>query len=290
MVLLMSKAEEFKSLLPLYYRESNQMNLKCDSSGEEFDILYENIIDVTNQCFPQTATWGISFWEEFLGLPIDSAESLKNRRIKVINKMSRSSPMTPFEMRRILEGFADTVDIVQNQREYSFDVILGTRSVLGDIIEAVINEIEEIKPAHLFYSLAIKYITSLVVDSLFIRWESDDIPKCGTIDCSYNEYTSTLGKGAYNYIKSEFLKAFSELFDKVSEDTYILGNGQRLTGEIGASIKNLLSEEFLSVSEGNYIIGSYGKSLVNVLVDTINDLYSDNYQKVSENIYIGEVE
>lgn len=254
----MSKAEEFKSLLPLYYRESNQMNLKCDSSGAEFDTLHENIIDVTNQCFPQTATWGISFWEEFLGLPINTVESLSNRRTKVINKMSRSSPMTPFEMRRILEGFADTVDIIQNQREYSFEVILGTRSELGDIIEAVISEIEEVKPAHLVYKLATKYITSLVFKNTFTRWNSDVIPSCGTLVCSANdndEFISTLGRKFGNAIERTSNNFFSDIFKYASENEYIIGDGKVYIETIANHINNMLSEEFKVTSPDNYVEG-----------------------------------
>lgn len=251
----MSKAEEFKSLLPLYYRESKQMNFKCDSSGEEFDVLNENIIDVTNQCFPQTATWGISFWEEFLGLPIDSAESLQNRRIKVINKMSRSSPMTPFEMRRILEGFADTVDIIQNQREYSFEVILGTKSKLGDIIEAVVSEIEEIKPAHLVYTLATKYITTLVFKNLFSRWHSETIPVCGTLVCAEvdnDEFISTLGRKFGDNVQGISSNFFSEVFSYASENEYIIGDGKVYIETITNYINNTLSEKFKVASPESY--------------------------------------
>lgn len=255
----MSKADEFKSLLPSYYYESRQMNVKCDSSGIEFDTLTQNIADVTNQCFPQTATWGISFWEEFLGLPINTAESITNRRSKVISKMSRSSPMTPSEMRRILNGFADAVDINQVQRDYYFQVILGTKTSLGDIIETVISEIEEVKPAHLAYSLAIKYITNSVITRTFNRWQSDVIPICGTLLCS-----------------------------ETSTDEFITTIGRRYADILSATFNNYLGDTFIYTSESEFIIGD-GKTYVESITSYINKMQSDEFKLSSESVYVGEV-
>ncbi len=153
----MSKAEELKSYLPTYYQDSIQMNAKCDTTGAELDDVYSNIDDVTNQCFPQRATWGLSLWEAFLGLPINDADNIKNRRAKVMAKLSRTSPMTPAEMKKVLKNFAEDAAVNLAIEPYTFMATLISSDSFNLNVATVINEIENIKPCHLDFDLSFQY-------------------------------------------------------------------------------------------------------------------------------------
>ncbi|KGK88047.1 putative phage tail protein [Clostridium sp. HMP27] len=315
----MNKADELKSYLPTYYQESIQMNAKCDSTGEELEGLYSNIFDLTKQCFPQTATWGIEYWENFLGIPVNSSEELKTRRAKVITKMSRASPMTPYEMRRILRNFVDRVVITQFPEEYRFEVTLETKTKLENVLDAVIREVEEIKPAHLDFGVAINYITELTLITQFSKWFSDPFILCGTIDVSYNPYIATDG-WSFEQIVSSSLKEFrSDEFLVASETTFILGDGKTLSETLRLSINkwnsdelkvvyednfikdtdgrtlkeslnlsiiNNKSQEFKQASEEAFIYGVDGKTINGALIDSVNRLYSEELIKVSEDTYV----
>lgn len=313
----MSKADEFKNYLPTYYYESRQMNAKCDTTGIEFDNLEVTIQELIEQCFPQTATRGIKLWENFLGIPINTNESLELRRAKVIDKLSRVSPMTPYEMKKSLEKFADTIEINQTPEEYTFEVVLGSESKIDYILSTIINIVEEIKPAHLAYSLTLKYITNILIIRSFKKWFSDVIPLCGTIDCSYNAYVSTEGRSNRTIMYEDITKGISDEFIKVSEQTMIPGNGKRLVENLELVITDFIADEVLKVSEELYLTGSTGKSLENIINDNLksflsdellrttgtdfkglesiintqfNKLYSDILEKAAENNYVEEEE
>lgn len=221
----MNKAEELKSYLPRYYDESPQMNAICDSSGVEFEDLYSNVFDLTNQCFPQTATWGIKYWETFLGIPESSAEDLSTRRAKIISKLSRTSPITPYEMRRILGNFVDNAVLTQFPEEYRFEISLQTKTKLEKVLDAIIREVEEIKPAHLDFSISINYLTELQISELFGRWLSSPFYVCGTINVNYKPYTSTQGLVFKQALSTTVSHYYTDKMIVTSENTYIDGIG-----------------------------------------------------------------
>jgi hypothetical protein len=285
----LNKAEELKSYLPIYYQESKQINAKCDSTGQELEDLYNNILDLTNQCFPQTATWGIEYWEKFLDIPINSAEDIKTRRAKVITKISRSSPMTPFEMRKILQNFIDGVLIVQYPNEYRFEVTLETKTKLENILDAVLREIEETKPAHLTFDIAINYITELLIKKVFSRWLSDPIQLCGTIDVSNNQYITTDGWSFKESLSGTISSNKSEELTVVSEKTFIVGDGKTLTEALSLTVNKYPSDEFKQSAEQNFISGVDGKSVNSSLYDGVSRIYSELIPRAAQDIYVKEV-
>lgn len=52
------------------------------------------VIDFAKQFHPQTATWGLSTWEEEYGLSTSTNTDLELRRAKVMAKILGTAPMT----------------------------------------------------------------------------------------------------------------------------------------------------------------------------------------------------
>lgn len=276
--------------LPSFYDNGNIVPEIQNSMDNEKNILESEIRDFINQIFVETATWGLDLWEEFLNIPIDENLDLNLRRSRIKTKITRSTPaLTKNQLKTILKPYFENVDIIELAKENRFEAIFGTRTVVGENLSIAINEIEESKPAHLAYLVGINYITKVIISKVFKRWQSDVIPLCGTIDCSYNEYVSTSGKKLSSGTYSNILTAFSEAFIISSEETVILGSGKRLSEGIDLVINKFNSEEFVKVAEDLYLNNSDGKTMREIIINEIDNLFSEEILKVSESSYVGEV-
>jgi hypothetical protein len=219
----LSKADELKSYLPTYYNDSNEMNAICDTNGAEFDDIIFDVEDIVRQCFPQTSTWGVAYWEEFLGIPSNIDEDLSSRRAKIVTKISRTSPMTPFEMRKILKNFVDDVLISQSYEIYKFDITLITRTKIDVIMENIIKEIEDSKPAHTSYEVAIDYLTEYTIQKYFARWATEPYKICGTFDTAGNDVIAMQGKTINSSIEAIGKGYTADVFMSASSKTYSRG-------------------------------------------------------------------
>jgi len=63
--------------LPGYYRASRIMGATLSAQGQEIDKLFDAMDQTLDQFFISTATWGLSLWEELLGLPINETFSIE---------------------------------------------------------------------------------------------------------------------------------------------------------------------------------------------------------------------
>lgn len=251
----MGKAEELKSYLPSYYYDSREMNAKCDTTGAELDDLIFNTDDVVKQCFPQTATWGVEYWEKFLGIPSNIDEDISSRRAKIITKMSRASPMTPFEIRRILKNFVDEVLINQIYEIYKFEITLITRTKIDRALDTILKEIEDSKPAHMSYSIAIDYLTEYTVEKVFNKWATDPYKICGTFDTAGNEVITTQGKTIATSIENSINAFISDEFMRASSETVTSISGKTISSDVEDSIKGYTSDILIRASSTTYSRG-----------------------------------
>lgn len=131
------------------YDKSRIMLAIFEAIGREIDSLDASITDIRDQFFPQTSTWGLKYWEQQLGLPVNETLPLEIRRANVISRLATKYPMTRNRMERIINGYvpSQTAKVVEYFSEYSFAAILP--------VDEEINYIEmgkavyDAKPAHL---------------------------------------------------------------------------------------------------------------------------------------------
>lgn len=133
---------------PGYYESSRVMRAVMQSQGVEIDQLRTALDETMPQFFVRTATWGITFWERLLGIPVDSRIPLERRRAKVLARMQVSGPMTRRRMVGIVSQFLSSGDarIAERFADYAFDVILPW---VNFDFTGIVGRVEEIKPAHL---------------------------------------------------------------------------------------------------------------------------------------------
>lgn len=133
---------------PIYF-QSRVMKSIFNSIGNEVDLLEYQIRDIEKQKHAQTATWGIKYWEEAVGLPVNSNKDLMVRRSLVLTKMQTAYSITEKRIKSIVEAATGLkVNIEQDVSPYTFEVEL----INGNKLDFnFINILNETKPAHLSY-------------------------------------------------------------------------------------------------------------------------------------------
>lgn len=137
-----------------FYLNSGIMKAIQDAYSTEFGYIYFFIEDFLKQFLtPATATWGLAFWEQELGLKTDISKSYEERREIIMSRIRGIGTIGKNVIKRAAETFSGgEVDIIEYPAEYRFVVkFVGIRGVPKNMA-SFIEMIEDLKPAHLVYS------------------------------------------------------------------------------------------------------------------------------------------
>ena len=128
-----------------------------DALEIEDSILFENVEDLKNQFFVDSATYGLDNWEKMLGISKNTFD-YQTRRENIKAKMRSRGTTSINTIKNICEAYSNgEVDIVVNHTDYSFEVnFVGSIGVPKAFAE-LDKTIEEIKPAHLAHSYKFRY-------------------------------------------------------------------------------------------------------------------------------------
>lgn len=140
----------FNQWVPPFLHESKIFQTIYETQQNELDRASNAIEDILNQCFVDTATWGLKYWEEFLGIPVDESKLIDFRRSTIKAKLRGSGTVTVNLIKNVAESFSNgEVEIYENVAPYTFQVkFVGTRGIPPNI-DDLKRAIEEIIPAHL---------------------------------------------------------------------------------------------------------------------------------------------
>ena len=140
---------------PIYYQSRVAMAI-FQPNGVEIDALAEWVDEIKAQLFPQSATWGLKYWEEVLGLQSNEAFPNKTRRQAILSKLVMRVPITPAKLKEIAQQSTNMPAKVESQISPStFRVII--ESLGGLNIETLNTVIQNAKPAHLTAEYGIEY-------------------------------------------------------------------------------------------------------------------------------------
>lgn len=152
-MIMSPKGRKFLGYISPIYEQSIIMQAVMEAIGAEWDEAEKLADEVLAQLFPQTATWGIMYWEWLLGIPPNDSLSIEQRRARVLTRMQTRWPMTKERMEQLVRTFSQDKQAFIREffDQYRFEVVFSlTRSVdLGTVYEVI----EEAKPAHLDFSL-----------------------------------------------------------------------------------------------------------------------------------------
>lgn len=137
-------------LVPPFLLQSAIFQTLYNIENQELNAIENAIDDILDQCFIDTATWGLKYWEQFLGIPVDENKPTEYRRSVIKSKIRGTGTITVNLIKTVAESYSNgEVEINENVAPYTFEVkFVGTRGIppnLDDLKAAI----EQIKPAHL---------------------------------------------------------------------------------------------------------------------------------------------
>lgn len=283
------KAQQmYLSVTPMY-DNSTLMQSIFEATGSEADSSVALCDEILRQLFPQTAdSWGLSIWEQRLGLTTNISESIERRRNKVITKLQTKFIITPEKMAFIIKNYTGIEPMIEeNVAPYTFDVYLKTHTMFSDILGDVQNIIKTIKPSHLAYNLIMQYVTNIIISVEFEKWFSDTIPLCGTLDDSGNLIIATDGKKYSDRCIDNIKKYFSNTLLSASQKLYPNGSlGKRFAESINDMKKAYFSNTLKQSSNNTLMYFTNGFYKKEIITDKLYNYHSVILEEVSDNKFI----
>lgn len=192
--------EMLKTVSPIYHR-SKIMQSIFQAIGTELEIANHIADEVLLQMFPQTATWGLRYWEELLDIPVNESTDINKRRALVMARIKLRSPVTPKRIAEVIktftEEFSKYVEVTENVEPHVFQVIIGANGPGIDYSE-VYRMIKKIKPSHESFYLGNIYSRGFMLKSRRIFGLSEIIHAIGTFVCSKENIEFMATKGHRN--------------------------------------------------------------------------------------------
>lgn len=116
------------------------------------ELLKYNLNDVLNQLFIDTATWGLSFWEQQYGILTNINKFYEDRRELVKAKIRGTGTTTIQMIKNTAEAFSNgECDVIEHSETYLFTVkFIGIKGIPHNM-QSFENILKIIKLAHLNY-------------------------------------------------------------------------------------------------------------------------------------------
>lgn len=150
--------------LPNFLPTDNDFKNTALISDEEHEKLRINLLDVKNQFFVETATWGLSDWERVLDLSVKEDTNIENRRIQILLKLQGTNIVSETFMNNLINMFCKDKSgyIIQHNYEYWFELCISGDDEIKwkELLEAV----NTYKPAHLGFAVVIRIISQILTN------------------------------------------------------------------------------------------------------------------------------
>lgn len=129
------------------------------AEGYELGTAKCTFSDLVDQCFVQTATWGLLRWEEVYGIATNFSLSYEQRREIILAKMRGQGTTTVEMIRNTAIAFSGgEVEVIEDNAHYNFIVRFVGQYGIPRNMQAFKEMLEEIKPAHLGYTLEYRFV------------------------------------------------------------------------------------------------------------------------------------
>ena len=180
---------------------SNTFKQSGDAQSYEHDQLKSYILDIFNQMFISTATWGLTLWENDLFLKVDPEDSYETRRQRIWNKLQFKKTSTLEYLTELLNNYNTDKDgtITELYSDYALEYHIRDGSITNwtELLE-VINQW---KPAHLAFHFVTHTEISDVVYFGAVVSDSEEI----YISCKDKDYTIETGASHTPNTESDYI-------------------------------------------------------------------------------------
>ena len=138
--------------LPNRLRKSPYTVGVSESMTEVAMEYWEATLNVADQFFVPTATWGLAEWERLVGITPAAGVTLESRRSAVIAKLCSTGTTNAEMIRALAEALTGYgASVTENFGDYSFSLrFYGEENGFINIdADLLVRTVEEVKPAHL---------------------------------------------------------------------------------------------------------------------------------------------
>ena len=158
---LRSNAVNILKYLPEFVQKDNDFKAVGETLSQEQERQRQQIQEIFAQMFIETATWGLSLWEELLEITPRAGANYGDRRRSILLRLQSNQVSTKEFMARLVARYTDDgkAAIEEHNEGNYFRVI-----VEGIIIDklGIVEGLEMHKPAHLAYNFLFKIIDEFV--------------------------------------------------------------------------------------------------------------------------------
>lgn len=159
-----------KDYIPNLIAESKPFSANYNAQQSEIDSFNVTIADIINQCFIDTATWGLDYWETFCGLTI-GFEDYEARRIKIKSVIRGFGTISKAMLKNLLKSMPyGDADIIEDPVNSTFKIKFNNYYSIPINIPDILKTVDMIKPAHLAYTYTFAYNWWGLIDSKNITW------------------------------------------------------------------------------------------------------------------------
>lgn len=146
--------------VPPFLAELRELAELYRTEGYEIGYLQHNLRDLFDQAFIVSATWGLVLWEQMYGVTTNMSLSYEQRREILMAKLRGQSTTTKQMIQETAAAFSGgEVQMTEDNPHHHFIVrFVGVKGIPRNM-QAFIDMLNEIKPAHLSYSFEYTYTT-----------------------------------------------------------------------------------------------------------------------------------
>jgi Uncharacterised protein conserved in bacteria (DUF2313) len=156
--------------LPRFYGDFREVVEMLKTEASEFTRLRALLLDVLNQFYVETATYGLDRWEKITDIEYLPQRSIPSRRHYIAAKLRGIGTVTPALLKSIVDAFY-TAEIYEEPSEYKIRIkLVGKRGVPKNLedIEAAVNDVI---PAHILPYFEFTYLPWSEVEAAGLTWE-----------------------------------------------------------------------------------------------------------------------
>lgn len=147
---------ELMSYLPENYPDSRETVAFQEAVQPEVNLMWRARDELLAQLSPYTATWGLWYWEDALGLGACEGLGLDTRRRQIVAKLQGRDTTTPAAVKAVAETMLGvSAKVIEVFGEYRVELEVDGGGRLPPGASALKDRLGEIMPAHLDWALVI---------------------------------------------------------------------------------------------------------------------------------------
>lgn len=142
-----------------FYNKSYVGKWLFEIMGQEMAVVKKFMEELSEQAFPQSATWGIEYQEEKYGISPNASLSLEERRKQVMIRKSIKAPMNPAFIENqinLLIGYSGT-EIEEAIADYTFAIHVSELDQTSVVYQKIAEYVRRVKPSHLAFIIIGSY-------------------------------------------------------------------------------------------------------------------------------------